>query len=168
MSVLRGDAVPGVTLRPSTEADRAFVTVLFSSAREVERANFHGDEAQWLMLMEQQARLQEHHYRTHYNGASLDIIERGGDPIGRLCLCEFDDEIRLMDIALLPEVRNVGLGSRMIRAVMDTAAARGKAVRIHVEQFNPAWRLYKRLGFVFLEDRGIYQFMEWRRMPASL
>lgn len=167
MAVLPADAIPGVALRASTQADQPFVAALFATTRETERANFQGDESLWSMLMEQQARLQEHHYRTHYDGATIDIMERDGQPIGRLCLCEFDDEIRLMDIALLPEVRNGGLGTRVIRTVMDAAAERGKAVRIHVEQFNPAWRLYKRLGFKFLEDRGIYQFMEWRPKAES-
>jgi hypothetical protein len=34
-------------------------------------------------------------------------------------------------------------------------------VTIRVERFNPALRLYERLGFSVAEDKGVYLLLEW-------
>ena len=85
---------------------------------------------------------------------------RDAVPVGRLYVARWQDEIRLVDIALLPPSRNAGLGSAILRDLLAAAAAH-KPVRIHVEKFNPALRLYERLGFAPIEDKGVYLFMEW-------
>ena len=73
----------------------------------------------------------------------------------------WSDEIRIVDIALLPAYCNRGLGTTLVRALQAEAAASGKPLRIHVERFNPALRLYERLGFRQIEDKGVYLFLEW-------
>jgi GNAT superfamily N-acetyltransferase len=77
------------------------------------------------------------------------------------------DELRLIDIALMPKARNHGLGKALLMDLLDEGQATGLPVRIHVEQFNPAMRLYLRLGFVQIEDQGVYQLMEWRPPDAE-
>jgi ribosomal protein S18 acetylase RimI-like enzyme len=67
-----------------------------------------------------------------------------------------------MYIALLPECRGAGIGGGLIRDVQAEAGRTGKRLTIHVERTNPALRLYRRLGFRLIEDKGIYLFMEWR------
>ena len=62
----------------------------------------------------------------------------------------------------MPEARNQGLGKALLLDLLDEAQAAALPVRIHVEKFNPAMRLYLRLGFKPLEDQGVYQLMEWR------
>ncbi|MCA1939657.1 MAG: GNAT family N-acetyltransferase [Caenispirillum bisanense] len=157
-------SVAGFLRRPQTPADLPFLARLLSSAREVERDLFPGDPALWEALMVQQAAAQDHHYRAHYPGATFDILEHEGQPAGRLALCELGDEIRVMDIAILPDLRGQGRGTLVLRAVMAQAAARGLAVRLHVETFNRAWRLYERLGFALVQDKGVHKLLEW---PAS-
>jgi hypothetical protein len=49
--------------------------------------------------------------------------------------------------------------------LMDEAAAVGKPLTIYVEKFNPAMRLYRRLGFETVEDKGVYDLMRWRAAP---
>ena len=49
--------------------------------------------------------------------------------------------------------------SAFAKATADKTA--GRLLRIHVERFNPALRLYARLGFRQIDDRGVYLFMEW-------
>jgi len=66
-----------------------------------------------------------------------------------------------VDIAVLPPYRNAGIGTAILRDPLADAAAAQKPVRIHVEKFNPALRLYERLGFVPIADIGVYLFMEW-------
>jgi ribosomal protein S18 acetylase RimI-like enzyme len=79
-------------------------------------------------------------------------------------------EIRVVDIALLPEFRGKGVGGRWMREVMDEAEETGRSVTIHVEKMNPALRFYNRLGFKPVEDKGIYWFMEWKppAQPSSV
>ena len=72
-----------------------------------------------------------------------------------------------MDIALLKSFRGRGVGARLLTDLQAEAAAAGKALRIHVERFNPALSLYARLGFRLIEDRGVYLFLEWSPDAAS-
>ena len=61
-----------------------------------------------------------------------------------------------MDIALLPEHRGAGIGAQLLRELQEEARSAGKSLTIHVERFNPALRLYERLGFRQVEDKGVY------------
>jgi predicted GNAT family acetyltransferase len=67
-----------------------------------------------------------------------------------------------MDIALVPEHRGTGVATRLLGELLDEGAEDGKKVSVHVELQNPARRLYERLGFVPVEERGAYLFMEAR------
>ena len=58
-----------------------------------------------------------------------------------------------------------GIGTWLLRHLQAEAQASSRPLRIHVERFNPALRLYERLGFRDIEDKGVYLFMEWR--PAA-
>jgi ribosomal protein S18 acetylase RimI-like enzyme len=77
-------------------------------------------------------------------------------------------EIRLVDIAFLPEFRSGGLGTSILRDLLAEGEAAGKPVTIHVEVYNPAMRLYERLGFRSVEERGPYRLMEWRAASPQL
>jgi len=81
--------------------------------------------------------------------------------IGRLFVDFRKDEIRLIDIALLPAYRGRGLGSQILSSILSDGQSSGRAVRIHVEHNNPALRLYQRLGFKQIENHGVYILMEW-------
>jgi GNAT superfamily N-acetyltransferase len=105
--------------------------------------------------------LQNAYYREHYQDAEFLIILKGRQPIGRLYIDRMADEHRLMDIALLPAYRGQGIGGALIGAVLAEAATAGKPVRLHVEKFNRVRAFYVRLGFTLVEDRGVYDFMEW-------
>ena len=86
-----------------------------------------------------------------------------GSPRGRAPRVKlWADEIRIVDIALPPACCNRGLGTTLVRALQTDAAASLQPLRIHVERFNPALRLYERLGFRQIEDKGVYLFLEWR------
>ena len=71
-------------------------------------------------------------------------------------------ELKIIDIALLPEFRRAGIGSKLLTQLLVEAAITGVPVRIYVEVFNPAMRLYERLGFVRIASTGVYYQMEWR------
>lgn len=107
-------------------------------------------------------------YQEHYQGATFDVILVDGAPSGRLYVHRRPNEIRLVDITLLPEHRKGGLGTSILRDLMADGEAAGKPVTIHVEVYNPAMRLYERLGFKPIEERGPYLLMEWRPPQPQL
>ena len=136
---------------------------LYASTRAEEMAmvvDWTDEQKEGFLRMQFQA--QHAWYREHYEGAQLDLILIDGAPAGRLYVHRRTAEIRLMDIALLPEHRNSGIGSSLLRELMAEAEAAGKHLTIHVEKYNPAMRLYHRLGFQAVADRGPYDLMEWR------
>ncbi len=135
---------------------------LYASTRRDELASVDWDETQKESFLRQQFEAQHTFYSQHFDGAHFDVILLGDKPIGRLYVDRRDDEIRLIDIALLPEHRNSGIGSFLMRDLLSEAEKRGQPVRIHVEKFNPALRLYHRLGFEQIEDQGVYWLLEWR------
>jgi ribosomal protein S18 acetylase RimI-like enzyme len=153
-------ATPPVTLRPSRDDDRPFLFRVYASTRWDELEPVPWTVEQKEAFLRQQFDAQDIDYRRNYKTASFDVIELAGDSVGRLFVDRRTDEIRIVDIALLPEHRGSGIGTALIRALLDEAAALGKRLSVHVERHNPARRLYERLGFAEVADRGLYLLME--------
>ena len=151
-------------LRPVVDTDRAFLVELYASTREDELAQVEWPDGAREAFVEQQFSAQDAHYRTNYPGATLDVIEVDGTPAGRLYVHRGPSDIRIMDIALAPGFRGRGIGTRLLRSLMDEAAANGRKLSIHVEQNNPGRSLYDRLGFRPAGEHGVYVLME---RPAS-
>ena len=150
-----------VTLRPIRPEDGPFLLRVYASTREPELATVEWDAAQKAAFVRMQFDAQHAYYQEHYAGAAFDVIVVDGQPAGRLYVAREDDEMRIIDIALLPDYCDRGIGTMLLRGLQSEAAAAGKPLRIHVERFNPALRLYERLGFNPIADRGVYLFMEW-------
>jgi ribosomal protein S18 acetylase RimI-like enzyme len=155
-----------ISFRPETLEDEAFLAKLYATTRDIEMALTGWDAAQQEAFLRMQFQFQTTHYRQHYGDALFQIILRDNAPIGRIYLHYGPSQIRLMDIALLPEYRRSGIGSSILENLLREAAQLGKPVTLHVERFNPALRLYERLGFRMIEDLGINLYMEWRP-PAA-
>ena len=154
-------STPTLALRPIRPDDGPFLYKVYASTRLEELAPLGWSAEQQAAFLTQQFNAQHQYYHANYADADFQIILVNGQPGGRLYVDRRGDEIRIIDIALLPEYRRAGVGSRLLRDLLDEAAAGGKPVRIHVEKFNPALRLYERLGFSIVDDRGVYWFMEW-------
>jgi GNAT superfamily N-acetyltransferase len=158
----------GYSLRPQREEDYPFLERLYFSVRQQELEALDWPEETKLAFLKDQCRLQHVHYQTYYWDAAFLILERGGEPVGRLYVFRGPRDHRIVDISLLPEVRGAGVGGALLKAVQDEAASQGKSVSIHVEKFNPAQNLYRRLGFREAGDKGPYWLMEWQpQEPAS-
>lgn len=153
--------MPPLSLRPSTKADEAFLLTVYASTRAEEMAITGWSDEQKAAFCAQQFQAQTSHYRQHYPTAQYFVIEAGSMPAGRLYVDHWDKEIRIMDIALLPEFRGKGIGTHLLSDLQKQAQTASKVLSIHVEAFNPAKRLYERLGFVLTEDKGMYHFMTW-------
>ena len=123
------------------------------------------DDAQKDAFLRQQFDAQDAWWRENYADASFDVIVVDGEPAGRLYVHRGPSDIRIVDIALLPEHRGGGIGTSLLEELSAEADAAGKSLTIHVERMNPALRLYGRLGFSVAEDKGVYLFLE--RPPAT-
>jgi ribosomal protein S18 acetylase RimI-like enzyme len=123
------------------------------------------DDAQKEAFLRQQFDAQDAWWQENYVGATFDVILVDGEPAGRLYVHRGPSEIRIVDIALLPEQRGNGVGTRLLEELLAEGDAGGKSVTIHVERMNPALRLYERLGFSVAEDKGVYLFLE--RPPSG-
>jgi ribosomal protein S18 acetylase RimI-like enzyme len=119
------------------------------------------DEPQKTAFLKMQFNAQHHYYQEYYGGASFQIIVRENEPIGRLYVARWDNEIRIIDITLLPDYCNQGIGSFFLKELLAEGGQKGLPVRIHVEMYNRAIQLYYRLGFRKIGEHGVYWLMEW-------
>jgi RimJ/RimL family protein N-acetyltransferase len=157
--------VPAITFRPIRPGDAEFLYRLYASTRQEELRPVPWTDAQKAAFLRQQFHAQHVFYQEQYPGARFEVILLDGDLIGRLYVDRRDDEIRIVDIALVLAHRGGGHGGGIVRALLAEAAAAGKPVRLHVERLNPARRFYERLGFVEIADKGFHALMECR--PGS-
>jgi ribosomal protein S18 acetylase RimI-like enzyme len=107
------------------------------------------------------------HYHRSYSDATFEVVLADGVPAGRLYRHRMPEELRIVDIAVLPEFRGRGIGTALLREILDDGAREGLVVSIHVEHMNPAMSLYRRLGFVAAGESGPYVRMEWRPQGCS-
>jgi ribosomal protein S18 acetylase RimI-like enzyme len=152
-------------LRPATAADRPFLLRTFASTREDELAPVPWSPAQKAAFVEQQFNAQDEAYHGTYPHGEFLIVLSNRRPVGRVYVARLEDELRLIDITLLPAARGRGVGSAVLAWLLDRADQECLPVTLHVETWNAARRLYQRLGFDVVEQRGIYEFM--RRPPAT-
>jgi len=155
-------AQAGLTFRPIADADLPLLARVYASTRAEELATVSGwSDEQKAAFLDAQFRAQHAHYQTYYPNADWLVTTHDGEDIGRLYIERWPSQHRIIDIAFLPEHRGKGYGEALLRDLMDEAAAAGKDVSIHVEKFNPAMLLYRRLGFQTEEDKGVYDLMRW-------
>ncbi len=160
-------AAPAVTLRSARREDRDFLERLYASTRTQELEQVPFSDEQKTAFLAQQFAAQSAHYARHYADASFLVVLLGADPIGRLIVDRRADELRIIDVALLPAHRGRGIGTQLMRPLLDEADAAGVPVSIHVERFNPALRWYARLGFTVRSDEdGVYLLLE--RAPRAV
>ncbi len=150
-----------VTLRTVEPTDEAFLYDVYASTRSEELALVAWSETQKTTFLKMQFAAQHRYYTEHYSDTTFQIILAEEYPAGRLYVARWPDEMRIVDIALLPHYRNAGIGTALLQQLLAEAVAANKCVRIHVEQFNPALRFYERLGFAPIGEGGVYLLMEW-------
>lgn len=156
---------PTISLRSATAEDRDFLAKVYASTRIEELARTDWDAAQKADFCQRQFTAQDLHYRQHYPTAEYRVIQRADIAVGRLYLDRWPEEIRIMDIAILPAHRGHGIASQLLETLQGEAVGSDRSLSIHVERFNPALRLYQRLGFQLYEDKGVYLLLEWRAAP---
>lgn len=157
-------AVPSITLRPITDGDLPLLERIYASTRTEELAIVPWTDAQKSEFLNMQFRAQHAEYTSRYTDASFRIIEADGTPVGRLYVHHRAEEIRIIDISLLPDHRGHGIGSFLLADLIRESGTLGLPLTIHVERSNPALHLYQRLGFTPIGETGIHLLM---RRPAG-
>jgi ribosomal protein S18 acetylase RimI-like enzyme len=153
-------ARPSVTLRPAADEDRPFILSVYASVREPELEAAGMPREQWGAFIEHQFEAQSQAYAS-YRDTTFEVVLVGGEPAGRLIVARWPEELRVVDIALLPRYRGRGVGKELMRSLLEEADGRGVKASIHVERFNPAQRLYTRLGFRPVAEAGsVYLLLE--------
>jgi len=145
-------------LRPVAASDHAFLLELVASTRDDLSLLDPGVSA---MLVRMQVDAQLSDYRRRFPGMEESIVLVNGVRAGRLYVARQPDEIRLLDICLVPAFRRRRIGSALLASLQEQSVNAGLPLRLQVLQGNPAARLYRRLGFQPGEADGIYLAMEW-------
>jgi ribosomal protein S18 acetylase RimI-like enzyme len=164
-----------VTLRAAQPEDESFLFSVYASTRAEEVALTGWLPSQQEQFLRMQFDAQTRSYRTQFPQAKHWVIRCGEGAAGRMILDRSvhrtvdrtENEILLIDIAVLPEHRGKGIGSVLIGKLIEEASECGKAIRIHVERFNPALAWYRRLGFKTVNESEIYLEMVWRLSPRE-
>jgi ribosomal protein S18 acetylase RimI-like enzyme len=148
------------TLRAIRPDDLHFLLEVYASTRFEELAPLGWDEAQTRAFLEMQFTAQHEDYQRRFSQADFQLVLYDGRPVGRLYVSRTADEIRIIDIALLPDWRGRGIGGALLGPILEESDRTGRPVRLHVEKNNPALRLYARLGFERAADAGVNWLME--------
>jgi ribosomal protein S18 acetylase RimI-like enzyme len=157
-----------LSLRPARPGDSSFLYRVFASTRESDLALLPWTHEEKDSFLRQQFTAQDTHYRQAYPQADLSVILAGGEAVGRLYVDRSGPEIVVVDISLLPDHRNRGIGTQLLEELQAEAEAARVPVMLHVEMHNPAQRLYARLGFMAVDkgELGVYKRLRWRARDA--
>jgi len=152
-----------VELHPVSESDNDFLLSVYASTRAAELAQVEWAEGQQESFLRWQFDMQRREYDARFPDAEYCVIVVDSQPAGRIWVGTDNEQVRLLDIALLPEFQNRGVGTALLKRLMTHANNEGKALRHMVFVLNDnADRFYERLGFRKIEDFGAYKHMEWR------
>jgi ribosomal protein S18 acetylase RimI-like enzyme len=152
----------GLSLRPVTIQDEEFLFRLYASTRQKEVSAWGWDAAQQHAFLRMQFVAQRRGYEADYAAAEHRLILADGEPIGRIFVHRTEREIRLVDIAVLPEFQSRGAGAAFIRNLIAESQASGRPLRLQVARGNRAIQLYQRLGFSKTGEDDVYFQMEWK------
>ena len=157
-----------ISLRPASPSDKDFLLHVYGSTRQEEMASWGWSLSQQSSFIRMQYEARKHGYDASYPTSETSVISIGDAPAGSIIVFRSPSEIRLVDVALLPEFRNRGIGAEVIRMLVSEADDAGSALRLSVLRSNHARHLYERLGFVVKGGGEMYCEMEWvplRRQP---
>jgi GNAT superfamily N-acetyltransferase len=152
---------PSINFRAVTPEDEEFLLTLYKSSRGDDLRGLGWSEDRISEFLEMQYEARRRLHENDYQNATDKIVLLDGKPAGYLLIERREDEIRCVDIALLPENRRVGIGTLLIRRLQNEARGVSKPLRLQLLRFNRAVTLLERLGFVRTSETGTHFQMEW-------
>jgi N-acetylglutamate synthase-like GNAT family acetyltransferase len=154
-----------ISLRPAEPADEPFLLRVYAAERAPELTLLSWGNEQKQAFVQMQFAAQHEHYHTHFPDAQFQVICLDGKPVGRLYLARLATDFRIMDIAVLPENRNAGIATSLIKDILRDARSAGLPVTVCVETYNPSVKLFVDLGFRPIQQDEFNFVMQWS--PAS-
>jgi ribosomal protein S18 acetylase RimI-like enzyme len=152
-----------VELRPVAPDDDEFLLAVYGSTRAEELGQVEWAEGQKATFLRWQFDLQRREYDGRFPDAAYYVVMVDQQPAGRIWVGTDNEQIRLLDIGLLPEFQNRGVGTALLQRLIAYAASERKALRHMIFVLNNnAERFYERLGFKQIEEFGAYKHMEWK------
>ena len=158
-----GEPLGKTSLRPVTAEDETLLFEIYCDGRAHEVAQVPWTDAQKEAFLRMQFTAQTNHYRDYYSGSEHNVILLDNVPVGRVQVTREEDRIEILDITILEQYRGQGIGTPIIKEIMDRAASANLPVTIHVETFNPSVSLFRRLGFDVKQDDGVNLLFQWER-----
>lgn len=153
--------------RPVTDDDREVLLEIYKASREIELSMTNWAPELRRRFCEIQLDAQTAHYKELYPDASHQIILVDEIPAGRTYVHRGDDQIAILDLAILAEFRGRGIGTSVIKRLQAEAEASSRFLRVYLEDFNPAQKLFITLGFRPVEDEQINIRYEWRALTRN-
>ncbi len=150
-----------ISFKAISDKDMAFLADLYRTTRWKEVMQAPWNDEQRIEFLNQQFEAQHTHYLSHYPNAEKLLIQLKQQNIGRIYIDRDDVSICLIDVAILPNYQRKNLGTQILKELLIEAEETNKKIVIHVENFNPAYHWYLKQGFKQIEDKGVYQYMEW-------
>lgn len=144
------------------ETDDSFLFEVYAGTRLDEMVLWGWSAEEQSDFLKMQYRCQKESYRLQYPGLLSQIILVGDNRAGRILTARKEEELILVDIALLPRFRGKGIGIAILKDLQREAAAAGLFIKLSVLEGNPAGRLYERLGFQPIERKEPYTVMQWQ------
>ena len=159
--------VDSISLRPVTAADGPFLLKVYKSSRGEDLRGLGWEEERISEFLDMQYTAQQNFYETDYRQASDQVVLFDGLPVGRMIIETRENEIRCVDLGLLPEYRRLGVGTELLRQLQQQATTARKPLRLQVIRFSRAVSLFERLGFVRTSETGTHFQMEWNPVPGD-
>jgi ribosomal protein S18 acetylase RimI-like enzyme len=152
---------PPLSLRPERPTDEALLLELYTATRQEELALTNWDATTRAAFVSMQFKAMRQGYAHMFPHGQFSIVILGDLAVGRMVVNRSENEIRLVDMALAPEMRCQGIGTRLVHTMQTEARQAGKPLSLQVLKGNRATRFYERLGFQYAGDAGLYYEMTW-------
>lgn len=145
-----------ISLRPATDEDYDFLWWLHCATMRPYVEETWGWDEQW----------QAEYFHDHFDSPTRRVIGGDGVPIGYISVERREDCIFLAAIEIAPDYQSRGIGTKLIRGLLNEADGRNVPVELQVLKVNTARRLYERLGFTVIGETETHYMM--RRLPESM
>lgn len=161
------DLPNGVRLRMTQPNDSRLERAIHDANRD-DLLLIDGEEDFVQSIFDLQYRARDQGYGQQYPNASYFMIEKTGATVGRLVVDFGHNEVRIVDIALIPAMHGMGVGTTVVQAIMTVAAKMPNEVSLSVRNDNKgAAALYRKLGFVLdphVPSTQMHTYLRW--MPT--
>ncbi|AGY75266.1 GNAT family N-acetyltransferase [Clostridium autoethanogenum] len=151
-----------ISLCPAEPKDYEFLLKVFKEGRpELNFISNLSEEKKEDIIVEQ-FKIQQQQLARMYPKAEFYIVKLNDESVGRLYLHRGEANYRILEIGLLEQYRNQGIGRRTMKLIIENAIKERKNLSLQVIWFNnKAFLFYEKLGFKITENNNIFCEMQY-------